>query len=248
MKNSIMPRLNYISMPNYDTPDKYREFLKKSSNYQCVYCTITESENPGATFNIDHFKPKKIFPQYYSDCTNLRYACPRCNSYKRARWISEKDGCIRNCEVCNNKICHENIDRFIDNLYDYPEDIICLKNDFLFPINDSRPARYTIDSLRLNRIQLVKLRKIRRYIDVWKEELAKQEKLLRTQLINIISKKKEFEELITEKQHDCKNKVILTMFELLEAELEKEQMMTKEQIRKIECIQVNKYSGDNIIK
>ena len=62
MTNGIMPKLEYLNPPKYDQYPKYREYLRKVTDFSCAYCTISESESPGATFNIDHFRPQKNSP------------------------------------------------------------------------------------------------------------------------------------------------------------------------------------------
>lgn len=103
MTNGIMPKLEYLNPPKYDQYPKYRDYLRKVTDFSCAYCTISESESPGATFNIDHFRPQKEFPSLEASCENLRYTCPRCNSYKRSRWIQRTAGCIRDCKTCTTQ-------------------------------------------------------------------------------------------------------------------------------------------------
>lgn len=249
----IMKKIIYLNEPNYDDPEKYREYIKKANNFSCSYCTITESESSGATFNIDHFKPKKLFPQYYATCSNLRYSCPRCNSYKRARWIEEKNGCIRDCDNCNNMVCHENIDRFVDGLYDDPSKLFDVDEEGrLYSVNISKPAEYTIRFLRLNRIQLIKLRKIRRYIDLWRKELVVHKQNVSTQKINVSKKMNRFDAYKTRtvmNEHSAlMAEIITTMFELLEAQLIKEEYVIEEQIKRIDCLLANEYESDNVIR
>lgn len=177
MIDAVMPKLKYLNPPKYKTFSSYREYLRKSANYSCAYCTISESESPGATFNIEHFRPQKYFSRLKSECGNLRYSCPRCNSYKGDLWISETDGCHRNCEECNEHACQENIDRFIDAMQEEPSEVIFLgEDDKLYAYNGSKPANYTIQYLRLNRAQLIKLRHVRRFMDSWLLELEDKRK------------------------------------------------------------------------
>ncbi len=172
MSESCMKKIVYNNMPTYDSPEDYREYVAKSCEYSCVYCTLTESESSGATFNIDHFRPQKLFPKLYSECSNLRYSCPRCNSYKRARWIAQEYGCIRDCESCKKKVCKSDIPRFIDGFEENPEDFLIINSEYIIvPKNNSKVGKYTIDSLRLNRAQLVKIRKIRAFINEWEDEM-----------------------------------------------------------------------------
>lgn len=127
-----MPKLEYLNPPKYDQYSKYREYLRKATDFSCAYCTISESESPGATFNIDHFRPQKEFPSLEASCENLRYTCPRCNSYKRNRWIQRTAGCIRDCKTCTTHVCKENIPRFIDTLKELPSEHIFLNEDDRF--------------------------------------------------------------------------------------------------------------------
>ena len=129
MTNGIMPKLEYLNPPKYDQYPKYRDYLRKVTDFSCAYCTISESESPGATFNIDHFRPQKEFPSLEASCENLRYTCPRCNSYKRSRWIQRTAGCIRDCKTCTTHVCKENIPRFIDTLKELPSEHIFLNED-----------------------------------------------------------------------------------------------------------------------
>lgn len=188
-----MKKIEYNNIPSENSYEKYREFLRISSDYSCVYCTIKESESPGATFNIDHFRPVKYFPQLKLKCENLRYSCPRCNSYKRDNWIKDKDGCIKDCIKCNTKACTKNVFRFIDCLVEDPNDYIEL-NDLceLISINDSKVAEYTIKYLRLNRKQLIKLRNVRKFLELWKQELFQSLKESEKQIKNIESQFNEF--------------------------------------------------------
>lgn len=251
--SGIMKKIVYVNEPVYDDPEKYRDYIKKANEFSCAYCTITESESSGATFNLDHFRPKKLFPQYYSTCNNLRYSCPRCNSYKRARWIEEKNGCIRNCELCKNKVCDKNVERFVDNLKEDPADIFVIDDEgYLYSANNSKPADYTIKYLRLNRSQLIKLRKIRRYIDLWREELVELKANVSAQKINVLDNKKKFENLksgtILEGRNGRLAEIVSKMFEMLELQLEQEECIIDEQIRKIDSLLINEYESDSVLK
>ena len=109
-------KLQYSNPPSYKTIKSYRPYLREVSKYTCSYCGISEAECSGATFNIDHFRPQTLFPDFSTTCSNLRYSCPRCNSYKSDNWITKEQGCIRNCAQCSNKVCTQDIARFIDTL------------------------------------------------------------------------------------------------------------------------------------
>ena len=196
MTNNIMKKLEYDNPPNvtnYES-DVCKAYLRKISDYSCVYCTIYESESPGATFHVDHFRPKTKFPHYTHEYTNLRYSCPRCNLIKGSYWISEDDGCIKNCDECHTKSCHENNYRLIDTLNEDPSMLIALnKEDLLEATNASKPAIHTIKYLRLNRSQLIKLRRTRRLIELWKEELETSKGRVTARLEIIADERKSFD-------------------------------------------------------
>lgn len=253
MKNSsIMKKLEYSNEPEFDEPEKYRQYLRKASGFSCSYCTITESESCGATFNIDHFRPKKLFPQYYATCSNLRYSCPRCNSYKRARWIEEESGCIRDCDKCKNKLCRKNFERFVDSLLENPLLFLELReDDKLYPIMNSKPADYTIKSLRLNRMQLIKLRKIRRHIYLWRKELVNQRDFITRHKNSIAEMKKRYESCKDKLMKDEKNiyimRIVETLFELLEIDIQIEEYSIEEHLRKLDVLLINEYQSDDLI-
>lgn len=235
-----MPKLNYISPPEFKSHSRYREYLRKSTNYACAYCTISESESPGATFNIEHFKPQKYFPQFIATCENLRYSCPRCNSYKRDLWISETNGCNRNCEECERHVCEENIERFIDPVQEEPSEIIVVReDDKLYAYNGSKPANYTIQYLRLNRAQLVKLRHIRRFMDSWLKDLEnKREKAIEF-LESMQQKQRDFYALTAlnvYKKENVYRDAIATMYEMMVVQAEQSVLLIDGEIRKLKYL------------
>ena len=186
MIESVMHQLIYANPPTYSRYSQYRDYLRSVSQYACAYCTITESENPGATFNIEHFRPEALFPSLKSTCQNLRYSCPRCNSYKSDRWIPVDKGCIRDCQKCEQKACKDNIDRFVDVLSEDPTGMLYLGEDNkLHAFSSSKPADYTIKYLRLNRDQLIKLRHVRRFMDSWQKDLVAKKKDAEEKLVKI---------------------------------------------------------------
>lgn len=217
--NSIMHKLEYMNPPKgikyYNST--MRKYLREHSDYSCSYCTITESESPGATFHIDHFKPKSKFPIFEDECINLRYCCPRCNLMKSDFWITEEEGCIRDCENCHTKPCLGNMYRLIDAYYEDPKTFLVLhKDDKLYPVNGSKPAIHTIKCLRLNRPQLIKLRKIRRILNLWKRELEDRKKYAIEIIEKVRSKKGFFNTLSIQ---DAKNRIYIdTLFEILEVQ------------------------------
>ena len=233
--NIPMKKIVYVSPPKYDSPEKYREYIAKSCNYSCVYCSLMESESIGATFNIDHFKPKALFPTLYSECENLRYSCPRCNSYKRAKWISIEQGCERNCDSCKKQICKEDIPRFIDCLIEDPKDFFYMSDSYeVLAKNSSKVAEYTIDTLRLNRVQLKKMRHVREDIDRIISDIESAKKNLEMRKKKILSAKVVFND-IKEKKSGEQDLIMIIgiLFEMMLTCIETEEIYFNEFCEKL---------------
>ena len=63
---------------------QYKPWLRDEFTFRCVYCLCQERwyVNGQDGFSVDHFLPKKKFPQSECDYENLFYACVKCNSLK----------------------------------------------------------------------------------------------------------------------------------------------------------------------
>lgn len=65
----------------------YKPKLRIEFSHKCAYCEIREPELGGAkSFHIDHYRPKKIFPDLINSYENLIYSCRNCNGYKSHYW------------------------------------------------------------------------------------------------------------------------------------------------------------------
>lgn len=252
MINAVMHQLTYDNPPIYARYSSYRNYLRSASKYSCAYCTITESESPGATFNIEHFRPDTLFHKLASTCTNLRYSCPRCNSYKRDLWISVEEGCIRDCDNCTTKSCKKNIDRFIDVLTEDPSSMLYLGDDNkLYAFSGSRPANYTIKYLRLNRDQLIKLRHVRKFMDSWRHDLIEQKKEADTKLEKV---KSEQEAFLSQKHTPSTRKEELlfdamkTMYEMLVLLASQLVYQTDEELGRINKLIEYRVGSDSLIE
>ena len=251
MIDSVMQQLTYANPPVYSHYSRYRDYLRNVSHHSCAYCTITESENPGATFNIEHFRPETLFPALSSFCKNLRYSCPRCNSYKSSRWISIEDGCIRNCENCDSKVCDKNIERFVDVLNENPSTMLYLGGDNkLYAYSGSKPADYTIKYLRLNREQLIKLRHVRRFMDSWQKDLLAKKKDAEDKLAKIKDEKNLFltqsPSPSTHKEQLCID-AIKTMYELLTLTAEQSLSCIDEELERLYKLEAYRVGNDSLI-
>ena len=65
----------------------YKTRLRIEFSHSCAYCETREPEIGGSqSFHIDHFKPKKRFPDLICSYDNLIYSCRNCNVYKGDYW------------------------------------------------------------------------------------------------------------------------------------------------------------------
>jgi 5-methylcytosine-specific restriction endonuclease McrA len=60
----------------------YRQILREDFFYSCGYCTLTEFEAQGLSFQIDHYEPQTSRPDLANDYQNLMYSCDECNRLK----------------------------------------------------------------------------------------------------------------------------------------------------------------------
>ena len=246
MSTLPITKLDYKDPPKYRTVGNYRPYLRKISNYSCAYCNISEAESSGATFNIDHFRPQAIFSNLATECTNLRYSCPRCNSYKSDKWISVQEGCSRDCDSCTTHTCQKDISRFIDVLKEDPSKIMYLADDHkIYVCSDSKVAQYTIDYLRLNRLQLIRLRHMRDFMDKWEQSLT--DKLVEVQQ-NEEDIKKQRLEFIQNLNMGAENKyynIINTIFQLLEAQTEQMKLLIGKELENVKYLKENSRGKDD---
>lgn len=223
-----------ITLNNYS---ESRPQLRKLFKYSCCYCTVHEGENRLGFFHIDHFKPKSLFSKLENTYENLYYACHKCNVHKKNNWISTDDGCIRDCDMCKHKVCEStNVPRFIDPCMDQPSDFIEY-DDNTFQIkakNNSVVGNYTINMLRLNRIQLIRLRKARRNLLMWLE--AEKEKLSYCQdkLESAIKQQEKFEKILTNYQEGDVSKDSSLLAEALSKLLKQKVLIYQKQFIEIE--------------
>lgn len=247
--NNIMKKVSFVEKPVGIPYEKCREYLRKSFKFSCAYCTITESESPGATFNIDHYRPVTYFPLLRDECDNLRYSCPRCNSYKRDNWISVQDGCIRDCKMCQTKKCADDIFRFINCIVEDPQNMVSLNEDgMLSPSNSSKPAEYTIKYLRLNRNQLIKLRTVRRLLDLWKEDLINLKSEAQKRVEYYEDKLKDFEMYTNTRKLEGKDlimhKICIKQFEILYLSSQHYLDFINDQLNRLNLIIDNRIGND----
>ncbi len=155
-------------VPDLANYPQYRPFLQRDFKGHCAYCTGHEHELGGTDhFDIDHFRPKALFPTLVNVYSNLYYSCHGCNKNgaKGSHWPSRdliKQGY-----------------RFFDPVKEnaYAEHLRETARGHL--IHKTKVGEYSIRILRLNRDGLIVLRKKRNQM---RKLLRKELKILRTKL------------------------------------------------------------------
>ena len=94
---------------------------------------------------LDHFRPKALFPDLVSEYANIYYSCGPCNRAKSNRWPSDA---LTTMGLGFVDACHD------DSATHYGLD----ERGELVPLTNA--ARYTIDACRLNRDHLRRIRAV----------------------------------------------------------------------------------------
>src|SRR4051794_22205746 len=123
-----------------------RPYVRADFEQRCAYCLLQEIWAGGEeNFELDHFRPRWLFPDLIADFFNLYYACHVCNQIKGMHWPPSA--------------LEERGIGFVDLCQDEFEVHFVVRPDGSWtPLTAS--AAYTIDSLRLNRPHLVELRRL----------------------------------------------------------------------------------------
>lgn len=148
----LQRREHYSSQTRYSG---YRREIREDCQERCVYCDMHENTNGGLKgMQIDHFKPKKHFPDLQNNPCNLVWSCGPCNRLKGQGWppidfpgeIDEKRAYLDPFDVDRNE--------FFEVI---PEDgSLVARQD---------PASYMIERLQLNRDLLRFMRRKREEFD-----------------------------------------------------------------------------------
>lgn len=122
----------------------YRQLVRNDFLQTCAYCLLTELFAGGPeNFELDHFRPKSLFPHLLNNFLNIYYSCHPCNHTKSRKWPSPKleEGGYSFVDLCSD---------------DFEMHFEALPNGEWQ--GRTNPGRYTIDALRLNRKHLVTIR------------------------------------------------------------------------------------------
>ena len=166
---------DYNSDPTYSDPIN-KDALKKSTFGKCMYC---ESKIGHASYpEVEHIKPKIKYPELEFVWENLGSSCPVCNRKKGFNY-------------------DESIP-FINPYDEDPETLFMFIDHIIWPKNNSNRAKFTINSIKLNRDDLIDRRKdklddVRKMINAAKNSIVEslKEQLL-VELIEKSGKDKEY--------------------------------------------------------
>jgi uncharacterized protein (TIGR02646 family) len=132
------PNPGALANNNYKHPDNKRALIEASSE-KCVYC---ESKITHIDFgDVEHIKPRALFPHLTYDWSNLGYVCGKCNNAKGAKYSAEAP--------------------FVDPYVDQPEDYLFAFGWILCHRNGSERGETTVTEIELNRPQLIERRRNR---------------------------------------------------------------------------------------
>jgi len=135
--------------PQFDDCKEYLPFLRRDFRYRCAYCERTETFLGGEEFfEIDHFRPLWRFLEQVTHYPNLYYSCGKCNRHKGRTWPSDDQisGGFRFADPCQE-------DMYVEHFQEMPD-------GRLQPVNNC--GRYTGEHIRLNRLNLLSWRQLRR--------------------------------------------------------------------------------------
>lgn len=139
---------------------KYKSYLRIEFDYCCAYCNVREPEIGGSqSFHIDHYRPKRKFPEESCNYSNLFYSCRDCNTCKGAFWPSFVDSLVGRF-VLNP--CYHDFDEHYDRTH-------------ITWIAKSKVAEWNLKRLRLNSSKRQQIREERECIYKLVKELEKQE-------------------------------------------------------------------------
>lgn len=145
-RSSVQPKKSY---------SEYKDYLRHDFWYSCAYCNISEIEAIGIGFQIDHFNPTLGKADGKDDYENLMWSCDRCNRSKSDIWPpleAQKKG-----------------HRFIKADVDDPREHVEISGTKLIAISD--PGKFSEKILRLNRLELRRIREIRKKFYDTSEEI-----------------------------------------------------------------------------
>jgi uncharacterized protein (TIGR02646 family) len=130
------PRADLLKT-DYSAPVN-KQALRQASCSKCMYCEgLVDDIYPG---DVEHIKPKKVFPELMYEWSNLGYACWKCNNKKRDKYDAT-------CEIVNPY--DEDPNQYLE---------VGMLNITLEPTQSNQKAGRTIVDVDLNRRSLCEKR------------------------------------------------------------------------------------------
>ena len=123
----------------YNHPDIKTILKEETNNGKCMYCESTISVV--APEHIEHYRPKKHYPELTFEWSNLGLSCPRCN-------LNKKDVFDENCT-------------YINPYNDSPDKHFISLGTMIYHKPNDKRALLTEFKLELNRPELMEARKTR---------------------------------------------------------------------------------------
>ncbi len=131
----------------------YKPHLQPLFRCRCAYCLSHEDQiGRFDEMQVDHFRPKgrREFAHLEREWANLYYCCGRCNRHKSDHWPTDQET--------------QRGLRFVDPCLEDPDEHFRLcrppqHDDLCYVMPLTTPAQYTIAKVRLNRNQLVQIRR-----------------------------------------------------------------------------------------
>lgn len=132
------------AVPMLSEYEDYRPYLCRDFDYRCAYCLRHEFFfGGGEAGEIDHHRPRHLFPALTAEYSNLYWSCRKCNAVKGGKWPS--------AEQMENGI------RFLDPCVEDHDDHWTVQADgTLEPL--TLVGRYTIQQIRLDGPTLIEFR------------------------------------------------------------------------------------------
>lgn len=173
--------------PQFAIYAAYKPYLRRDFQNRCCYCLLHEGdEQVGGgfhSFQIDHFKPVALFPEWELAYDNLYYTCRWCNRAKWDNWPSQKatDEGFRFVDPCEEDLysTHGRVNRESGKIE-----------------WRTAPGEYTIRTVKLNRKLFCTIRIARfeaqKEIDRCKiriRELSEIKDPVATELLNVLNQK-----------------------------------------------------------
>ena len=131
-------------VPAHGNYEAYRPSLRRDFDFRCAYCLRHEFFfGGGEAGEIDHFRPRHLFPELLAAYGNLYWSCRKCNAVKGGVWPSaaQIERGLRFLDPCADDSSHHwqtHADGTLTAL--------------------TLPGRYTIRHIRLDRPTLTQFR------------------------------------------------------------------------------------------